>query len=97
MYDNSNSNVNSNNVTLIYKIRDNAACYWQAMKMHAYMLQTHVYLFVANGWIIAVALSLPVAIISQPVFTSDVAMCDMLGMYHPGIHSSYATEQLLYL
>ena len=38
MYDNSNSNVNSNNVTLIYKIRDYAACYWQALKMHAYML-----------------------------------------------------------
>ena len=44
MYDNSNSNVNSNNVTLIYKIRDYAACYWQALKMHAYMLQTHVFI-----------------------------------------------------
>ena len=55
------------------------------------------YLFVASGWIITVALSLPVAIINQPVFTRDVAMCDMLGMHHPGIHSSYATEQLLYL
>ena len=62
-----------------------------------HVTNTCFYLFVANGWIIAVALSLPVAIINQPVFTSDVAMCDMLGMHHPGIHSSYVTEQLLYL
>ena len=96
MYDKSNSNVNSNNVTLIYKIRDNAPCYWQAY-MHAYMLQTRFCLFVASGWIITVALLLPVAIINQPVFTSDVATCDTHGMHRPGIYSSYATEQLLYL
>ena len=63
--------------------------------MYAYMLQIHVfYLFVTNGWIITVTLSLPVAIINQPIFTSDVAMCDMLGMHHPGIYSSYATEHI---
>ena len=26
-----------------YKIRDYAACYWQALKMHEYMLQTRVF------------------------------------------------------
>ena len=31
-----------------------------------------------------VALSLPVAIINQPMFTSDVAMCEMHGIHHPG-------------
>ena len=65
--------------------------------MHVYMLHTCFYLFVANGWIITVALLLPVAIINQPIFTSDVAMREMLGMHHPGIHCSHATEQLLYL
>ena len=27
---------------------------------------------------------------------SYVAMCEIHGMHHPGIHSSYATEQLLH-
>ena len=39
MYDNSNSNVNSNN---IIRLEIYAACYWQALKMHVCMLQTHV-------------------------------------------------------
>ena len=80
-----------------YKIRDYAACYWQALKMHVYILHTCFYLFVASGWIITVALLLPVATINQPIFTSDVAMREMLVMHHPRIHSSHATEQLLYL
>ena len=71
--------------------------YWQTLKMHVYMYK-HVFLSVfASCSIITVAPSLPVAIINQPVFTSDVAMCEMHSMHHPGIHSSYATEQQLYL
>ena len=54
-------------------------------------------LFVASGWIITVAQLLPMAIINQPIFISNVAMCEMFGMHHPGIHSRYATKQLLYL
>ena len=46
---------------------------------------------------VTVALSLPVAIINQPMFTSNVATCEMHGMYHPAFHSNYATEQQLYL
>ena len=43
-----------------------------------------------------VALPLPVAIINQAMFTSHVATCEMHGMHHQGIHSSYATEHQLY-
>ena len=36
---------------------------------------------------------LPVA--HQSLFTSSVTRCEIHGMHHPRIHSSYATEQLL--
>ena len=71
--------------------------YWQASKMlYIHVVNTCFYPFFASGPIITVALSLPVAIINQPMFTSDVATCEMCSMHHSGIYSSYAIEQQLY-
>ena len=48
-----------------------------------------------NMCFLQVARLLHIAIIKLPMFTSHVAMCEIHGIYHPGIHNSYVTKQLL--